>query len=77
MVNSISILTLFVIIFAVQSQRIGQSSGDFCSDEQWKRDVQEQVDAMQKILQNHAVKISKMDYSGEITVTYFSYKHVN
>ena len=54
-------LTLYILISVVQSQTISKPGADVCSDDQWKKNVQQQLDAIQSILQQHAIKISNFE----------------
>ena len=57
-------LPLFILISVVESQTISKTGAEICSDDQWKKDLQQQFDAMQSILQQHAIKISSLERLG-------------
>ena len=52
------ILVLYILTFVVQSQKIYLSS---CSLSEWQKDMQQQMDGMQLLLQKYAVKISSLE----------------
>ena len=54
-------LTLYILIAVVQSQSISKPGADVCSDGHWKNNVQQQLDAIESVLQQHAIKISSLD----------------
>ena len=52
------ILVFYILTFVVQSQKIYQSS---CLLSEWQKDMQQQMNGMQLLLQNYAVKISNLE----------------